>query len=432
MYLLLFVVTLVFHVAICLLYFRTIATPVGIYGLIWFTLLTLTQLPIIEYNELSVLAIALFYIAYFFFLIPSLFSSKKSYECMLRELEDVNVSALRKIAYITLIIYTFVALIAMIYIVKYFGGLSKIFDSPYSTREEYMNADIIPLIVSYSLSLSYIPAGIFSYLLFFTKTKVFDKLLYLSPLLVVACLDLMSFSRMNTIFHIIIYFSSFCLRLTKMKRIERRKYLRIIISSAIIVVIVLVVPKLFRNHGDYSTDTYWKYSYIDNINPITGSFLHLFTYATGPIVAFSEFVTNFKGDFLFGQASFLPIYNLLARVLPFVKTDFSILYKSVYVPFPINIFTFLREAYTDFGIFGVMGVPIIWGLLCNLCLKVRLKNNFLKIVILQYVYLYLIFGIFYTPYSQGSPAFGMFLYFFTVLFLGKKLNRKALYRSANK
>ena len=424
MFFTLFLITLIFHIFFCAIKDKTLLTPFGVYGIIWFLLLTLTQTSIINYDTFSNTTVCIIYLAYFSFLLSSLFYNQKKFNIVLNNTtKDLNMKKLKNIGICFLGLYLIMAIIYAALIINFFGGISEIFAAPYTTREKFLEADIIPLYISYPMSSGYVVAGIFSFLLFFNKNKLRDVILYLLPLLIVICTDLLSFSRMNILFYIIIYFSSFCLKYISLNKSRKVKYLKILVVGAIMALIVLIVPKLFRNSGDYSTDIYWEYSNIKSINKFTGSFLHLYAYATGPMAAFNKFVLDLPNELLWGRASFAPIYNVLGRIFSIKISNFSILYSSVSVPFKTNIYTYLKEAYLDFGICGVIVFPLVWGALMSCCSNIKVKNNYIKIVVFQYIYLYIIFGIFYTPYSQGGPALGMFIYMLIIILFGNKIKK---------
>lgn len=426
MYLFLFLTSLIIHLLICKIRLKTFTSPFAVYGIIWFALLTSTQLPIIMFIEFSAYAVLLFYLAYIAFLIPSLNITRARTKRLVDSVVQVNTKRLKKIVFWTTLIFFVLVVVYWVYIIRYFGGLSYIFKNSYDVRHEAMGKQIAPLAVTYSLSIGYVAVGLGAYLFFFEKKSIIKRLVYVIPFVLLFLEDLATFGRVGTIFGAIIYVGTYFIRLGAMTAAQRRKQILKILFLMLVIVVVLLIPKLIRSDGSFG-HAYDSITYLPEGGFVRGAFLHLYTYATGPLAAFGNFLDSFDGKHTFGIAQFLPVYNIVNRIMGGILPKYDLLYEFTTVPFETNIYTYLREAYTDFGLFGVILTPLLLGTIVWFCYKVKFRNPFLKIVLLQYVYLYAIYSVFYTPYSQGGVVFGMVLYFIVIL-----LNTKQLYPSKAK
>lgn len=412
---------LIFHLLFCKYKIKSFSSPFALYGIIWFGLLLSMQLPIIKFNPLPPIAILLISAAYIAFLIPNCFYTKKHTSAFVGEATTVNTRILRRVAYASTGIFFVLVIVYCVYVSKYFGGLKYIFEHAYDVRKEAMGKQIAPLAITYSLSIGYIAAGCGSFLLFFKKTSFFEKCVFLLPFFCAFAEDLITFSRMGTMFYAIVYFGTYLMKFCIMNKKQRMRHLKILIFLCILVVVILLIPKFIRSDGSFGS-SYNTYAYYKGTSNLWGSFLHLYTYATGPLAAFGNYITEFNGVHTYGQAQLLPIFNLLYRLTGGAIPKYTVLYEFTSVPFETNIYTYLREAFDDFGYFGIILTPLYLGTVILFCNRFKLRNSYLKIALMQYVYLYTVFSVFYTPYSQGSPALGMMMYIVLIVILGKKLS----------
>lgn len=403
---------------LCNFYFRSFTSPFSIYGIIWFGLLLTTQLPIIKYNNISSIAVLIYFLAYFAFLLPNLFGKYNAKSESFQSFKTINFIRLRRIARVCTWFYLLIILIYWFFVIKYFGSISFIFSHPFYVRSVSTGANgvqIAPIYVNYSLPIGYTAAGVCAFLLWFDKIKARKKIKYLIPMALVFVQDLATFSRMATIFFAIIYICTLFIKLNFVTKRERGRYIRFLFLAVLSAIVLIMLTKIIRSNGtDFGTE-YDEFAYFKGDNFIKSTFLHLYTYTTGSFVAFSNFVDSFDSNFTFGYAQFLPMFNFLNRFLGLNMEHYNLVYEFTSVPYDTNVYTFLREAYTDFGIFGIILTPLFLGIVALVCKKCRFKNPYVKVVLLQYIYLYVIFGIFYTPYSQGGPVIGMLVYFIIIL-----------------
>ncbi len=435
MQLMIFIFMLVLHLFFCKYVLKSFTLPFSIYGIIWFVVLIFMRLPIIEFTPFNDLTMIIFLSSYFALLIPHIFVSKKKLLSILKGLSDIRPIKEAKVLYKWLFLISFVLTGLYVYFMaRHYGGIMFILRNSYYVRYDAMGQQIVPLAITYGLGIGYVAAGFGSYLLFFSKTTTFQKLYYILPFFFAVGIDILTSSRMGILFYAIIYFSSLLLKYNCISVEEKRRYRRILFFGLVLALIILFVPKYLRDASvggsDYSS--YTKYLVNQDLNkfPLIGPFMHYFTYITGPLAAFDEYVITFTNEFSMGEAQFLPLVHIFTRLFG-GESNYDILYEFVSVPFSTNIYSYLREAYSDFGFIGILLTPFMLGLLSLIASRLDSKNKLLNFGIFQYVYLYCIFSIFYTPFSQGGPTIGFFIYILILIYLNLKKQRKVVRREIN-
>ncbi|MFN2157434.1 MAG: O-antigen polymerase [Anaerolineae bacterium] len=116
---------------------------------------------------------------------------------------------------------------------------------------------------------------------------------------------------------------------------------------------------------------------------IAGFLFAIYWYTSAPLAAFGEFLTSWKGDYLMGQSLFLPLYKWLTRLGVAPPSTVALYANKLYIPHMVNVYSYLRNIYEDFGIFGVAIVPYLLGWISS---ALRVRANLL----LPYLNIYLI------------------------------------------
>ncbi|HCU2526849.1 Uncharacterised protein [Enterobacter hormaechei] len=98
-------------------------------------------------------------------------------------------------------------------------------------------------------------------------------------------------------------------------------------------------------------------------------FFYLYNYISGGILAFSQLSETASQGF--GYYSFRNIYLWLNIFYPFKIAN--IIQDWAYVPFPTNIYTYLRPYYVDFGYYAII-FPAIFGFLSGRIYTWKYKN----------------------------------------------------------
>jgi oligosaccharide repeat unit polymerase len=62
-----------------------------------------------------------------------------------------------------------------------------------------------------------------------------------------------------------------------------------------------------------------------------------------------------------GQSLFFPVYKWLARLHLVPQATKTVLTEWVFIPYPANVYSYLREIHEDFGFVGLAVVPYVLG-----------------------------------------------------------------------
>jgi oligosaccharide repeat unit polymerase len=126
---------------------------------------------------------------------------------------------------------------------------------------------------------------------------------------------------------------------------------------------------------------------------IEGFFFSLYWYIASPLGAFAEFIKEQRHEYLMGQSLFFPVYKWLHRFGLVPAGTVSILSEKIFIPYIANVYSYLRNMYEDFGLFGVAVVPYVLGSL--MAVLRRRAELFLPYMNLYLVLLVLIIFSFY-------------------------------------
>jgi len=100
-------------------------------------------------------------------------------------------------------------------------------------------------------------------------------------------------------------------------------------------------------------------------NRLTGFLFSFYWYLASPLAAFGEFLKAHSHDWRLGQSLFFPFYKWLVRfhLLAPADTTSIVHMEMIFVPYPANVYTYLRNIYEDFGFIGLAVVPYLLGAL---------------------------------------------------------------------
>jgi oligosaccharide repeat unit polymerase len=133
---------------------------------------------------------------------------------------------------------------------------------------------------------------------------------------------------------------------------------------AAVTVIFVVVELLLRKSGTFGPTGNWR--------SVLFSF---YWYLASPTAAFNEFVTAFPGVYSLGEKTFAPFLKWLSRLHLAAPPTVTVYGEFVWIPYPANTYTYLRNFYEDFGILGVALLPYTFGALLG-ALKSRAERYF--------------------------------------------------------
>jgi oligosaccharide repeat unit polymerase len=134
---------------------------------------------------------------------------------------------------------------------------------------------------------------------------------------------------------------------------------------------------------------------------LRGLLFSFYWYLASPIAAFNEFLGSFQGDYTLGTRTLAPFFKWLNRFHLIGPHDFLISGEFICIPYPVNVYTYLRSFYEDFGLVGVAVFPYLYGwLMAALRGPARRHFAYLNVYILLLVPLLFSFFHFWLISSQ--------------------------------
>ena len=196
-------------------------------------------------------------------------------------------------------------------------------------------------------ALGFVLLGVFLYI-----DTTARRYVYLSGFLLVALATcLVNLSRYDMTVSIMYLILAYCVVSSSVRGEKRRRVARdLLLPAAAVVIIFVAVEMLLRKSGTYG-----------QAGSLRGVLLSFYWYLASPIAAFNEFLANFQGDYSLGQKTFFPFFKWLYRLHLVAQPSISNYGEFVYIPYPANAYTYLRNFYEDFGLFGVTIVPYVLG-----------------------------------------------------------------------
>jgi oligosaccharide repeat unit polymerase len=289
------------------------------------------------------------------------------------------------------------ALIAVLWVINimHYGSLAYIFLNSFTIRSNTIGLaeSIFPAYLTYPSSLVY-PAFVLAVVLF--EERGSRKYIYAALVLFVLIVlqDLLTFGRIGILYAI------FCLVGYCLVYRKRVLTIRNIFLFALLF-LVLLLPRLVRGSFDNMSETMGNYlPYIRfDIHPIFYSFLSVYIYYCSSPFALDTYLSSGVDVYTFGQRTFTPIYNIVSKLFGFERLN--TIDPMVKVPFEYNIYTFVKDIYSDFSLLGVVLMPIAVGWVFGRFFRGNTTSaNCVKI--------YMLGWLFYTPLFNAF-SFGGFL-----------------------
>jgi oligosaccharide repeat unit polymerase len=179
---------------------------------------------------------------------------------------------------------------------------------------------------------------------------------------------------------------------------------------AAVAVVFFAVELLLRKSATYGPAGNWR--------SVLFSF---YWYLASPTAAFNEFLAAFPGVYSLGEKTFAPFLKWLSRLYLVAPPTVTAYGEFVWIPYPANAYTYLRNFYEDFGVLGVSLIPYAFGtLLAALEGRARRYFHFLNAYVLLLVpivfsfycypllssqfYLQLLFGFLFFRYVLVAPS----------------------------
>lgn len=397
-------------------------TKMSVWFYIGFFIISILGYVIFKFNDISFYTVFLYFLYALFFILGI---------CIGRNFNPVKLFRFKinskKLINVLLPMSAIAVVFGWIYMIKYYGSLAYIMVHSYDVRSETIGdgIQIIPTIVSYMSSFA--DAGIvLSIARYYHFRERRDLYCSLAFAMLILLMDLQSFGRVGMLY--IIFILVGCIRLFRIK-IKLRK----LVFYGFFLLTILMLPRWIRggNSLEGVADTYTSYLKYD-LPSFCDPFVSLYSYYFSGLYAFNELVNNQieQLQLFMGSRNFSSLINLFHRIFD-SGSDFqriTIIAKPVNVPYSINIYTILGESYMDFGVFGLIILPLFFGVCIGYFFKFKgVYADALKLVFVAWLF----FNPIYNLFSFGGFMLAyMFLAFLTLTTMqenGCTLNLKKYY-----
>jgi len=263
---------------------------------------------------------------------------------------------------------------------------------------------ILISVASSLFSIGFVLVGIYLYM----STSV-ARYLYLAAFLLISItVGLTNLSRFEVTVHILYIVFAYCFMSARGHAVRARHTLLPLLAPIGTVALLFILIEFLLNKGA-------TFAQPDRLR---GFFFGFYWYIASPLAALNEFLARFDGPYDLGQNMFFPLYKWLCRFHLAPPTDFSVYGEMIFIPYPANVYTYLRSLYEDFGMTGVIVIPYVLGLAaCLLRAKATWSLPYLNLYLVLLAFL--LFS-FYNYYLISTQIYMQVVFGF-VLFRGTPL-----------
>ena len=373
----------------------------SLYFYVVFLIISLMGYIVFRFKLLSAYSLVL-YIAYvLFFLLGIALGSK----LVIGKICHFNINP-RIILNVFFVISCSGIMLGWLYMIRYFGDIPTIIGNSFTIRSETIGdgLQIIPTYISYMSSFA--NAGLALALsIFFRSREKCDLLMVLGFGILIFLVDMQTFGRVGILFIIFLLIGSVFLFHIKINPGKLLVY-------GSVLLVILMIPRWIRGGSSIEgiSDTYLPYLQFP-LPSFLEPFVSLYAYYFSGLFAFNELLDK-DIAFWFGERNFSSIINLFHRFFD-SGGDFhriTIIAEPVYVPYRHNIYMILGESYMDFGVLGLILLPLFFGLCIGLFFRYKgIYANALKLVFIGWL--------FYTPIYNLFSFGGFMLAYMLLAFL---------------
>lgn len=415
--------------------FQKWVNPLSSYTFIWFGMIFLFQLKLIRYHPLSNLTWSVILLSFLCFILGILlffsarsvfFDNKKNIKITSDFLifEDGG-----KILKITIIIFATIGLLATLQhwyiLINQFGDLQTIFINAGIVYRLRVNREIegaIPYIQLCSYVAFFYGAIYTTY-----KRKITIYLIY--PFFAIILEEIAIMGRAGLLLvlieFLIIYFlvsykQNF--KKDKIKVKNNRGNVSIILIILLCIILSASLVRLFRGTVESNIKGSTK-----QLNQLSEGFIispSVYLYLSGNVGVLNKYLQMEKEENkYFGENTFLMFYSILSK-FNIVKrpSDYQ---KGYFMPIWSNTGTYLREIHADFGIFGVLIIPLIISFLTSYYwFNYLKKQNLFSFTIL----VFLLIVIFFSWIAMATRLAIWMITFLILLVLNPVLEKLVLFR----
>lgn len=353
----------------------------------------------IDYNHLSLLTISIvtIYISLLFF---GAFAGYHNTSCKNNFLWIVKI---KNIILVLSIVLTLSVFYSWYLNITYYGSLEYIILNSFTIRTNSIGGEvsIFPTYLTYTNSLVY-AAFILSLVYYELSQKrkyIFFAVYFF--VLIILC-DLLLFGRIGILYGIF-SFLGYLIVYGKLKFNIRN------ILLILLLFLILILPRLIRGSFDNmesSMNNYLPYFIVEIPNYLY-SFVSVYIYYFSSIYAFDFYINESEQTLTYGFRMFTPFAHIIANIMGLERLNTIDVMANV--PFEYNIYTVLKDIYSDYSIIGIIFLPFIIGFFFGFIFKKQtIQYNAIKAYSLGWL--------FYTPIFNAF-SFGGFLISFLFLFI---------------
>jgi len=174
-------------------------------------------------------------------------------------------------------------------------------------------------------------------------------------LLVSLGVGMLSLGRKEVTINILFMFLSY-LFMHRLYRIRRLSEVvrHLVLPLAALGALFLLINLLLRKDQGYERE-----------GRLGGFLFSIYWYIASPLAAFAQYLQDGDHTWLMGQGLFFPAYKWLARLHLLPPVTKAILTDMIFIPYPANVYTYLRDIYEDLGLVGIAVVPYSLGFLSS-------------------------------------------------------------------
>ncbi len=411
--------------------FKSYLSPLGTYGFIWALVLSLFFIRIIKYPALGTEAAIAIFGSFLSFVTGSILAiSKIRDNTTASRRQTVDPEAFRdeylqfrrrlKILVLVLSLISLAGALKLLLDVYGIYGMAGITGNKTMTSRYALMDGATSVSTVWGAMFSFVfPAGALAG--FMLSLREWKNVTLYIPLLAAIVWSFAYSGRSSLLIVGITYFAGYFLG-TKVGWRRRSYNVRKLVYVAVLLVIFFLISSyIYSNRGGVSYSALQESQYANySVDPLTFAY---YKYLTGPIAAFNYYVQHFDGQYSFGTSIFYPVFHQVEKLglinLPFKQ---GIYMQAVAVPLNINIFTYLRAMYTDFGLAGVFIFPFLIGFITSrLYIGLLSRPSVNRLILLAFFYVLIVTSPYEYMLFQSSTWFAILVVMFLVMLMQKKI-----------
>lgn len=402
---------LILFLVVCIVYYsksylRTWVNPVAMFFLPWLLLLLLFELRIYTIHEPSFEIVYIVLFSFAMFLIGFeifLFNRKPQQKRFdFNRLIDINKQRLQwMIIGLTAVSLT-ANLIMLMRLIEAEGSITRIIATAALVRTKMVKGELnVVSVYGYFAAVSLaaiILSGVYA-----TRFGIF-KLYSLVSFIPILIFSFIYMGRSELIWAVLLYFNVYLLAyyITGRKLFTQK---RIILYGLLMVGLLYLINivSFFRGGGQILLHYKEHLKYEEPDNSLLRILYSNYIYVVSPLPALDVFLQQSDSPLVMGGKSFRPlIFFAESRH----KNPY---YPFVRIPMPVNAYTYLGDAYMDFGMAGIILIPFVLGVGSAVWYRKFLQEpDIFHLAVLAILFVQLEYSIFYSMLASGNVWISIF------------------------